>query len=197
MIMISGLWARIRGQADLLPNAPNYSDLPEHPNDDSLKVVLELALHEEEELANRANWLDTKTGAVVGFVIVSVAELLGFLFLASGEKAKFSTTHPYSLATLFFIGLAALVVASLVGLVELAPMGFRYGTSVEMLVPSVDQDTSGIRLLCVDSLRRSSGHNRRIVRRKAKLAKAAVIFVAVALLFYAAAVVMLFVSLLF
>lgn len=177
------------------PKSSISTDLPENPNDDSVKEVLALALHEEEQLANRANWLDTKTGAVLGFVIVSVAELLGFLFLASGERGKFSTAHPCWLATLFFIGLAALVVASLLGLLELAPMGFKYGASTELLAPHVDQNASGIRLLSLDSLRGTTAHNRGIVQRKATLTKAAVVFVAIALLSYAAAVVILFLSL--
>ncbi len=50
-------------------------------------MFFELALHEEEQLVDRANWLDdTKPGAVLGFVIVSVAELLGFLLLVEARK---------------------------------------------------------------------------------------------------------------
>ena len=80
------------------------------PNKECLEAVLKLALHEEEQLANRANWLDTKTGAILGFVIVSVAELLGFLLLASTEGIK-KTTHPCLLATVFVLGLLALIAA--------------------------------------------------------------------------------------
>jgi hypothetical protein len=189
--LLNALWSLIWGD----PKSPMNTDLPENPDDDSVREVLALALHEEEQLANRANWLDTKTGAVLGFVIVSVAELLGFLFLASGEKARFSTTHPYWLATLFFIGLAALLVASLLGLLELAPMGFKYGASTELLAPSVDRNASEIRMLCLGSLRGTVAHNRGIVQRKAKLTKVAVVFVAIALLSYAAAVAILFLSL--
>ncbi len=164
-------------------------------NPDSVKYVVEIALHEEEQLAGRANWLDTKTGAVLGFVIVSVAELLGFLFLASGEKAKLPGVHLCPFAMFFFVGLGALVVASLLGLFELAPMRFKYGASTELLAPHVDKPVNEVRMLCLDFLRGTVAHNRQIVSKKANLAKATVIFVAVALFCYAAAVAILFLSL--
>jgi hypothetical protein len=176
------------------PKSPVQA-LPEKQDDESVKYVLEIALHEEHELANRANWLDTKTGAVLGFVIVSIAELLGFLFLAIGEKAKLNTGHIVWFAILFFVGLGTLIVASILGLFELAPMGFKYGASTELLAPHVDKPVKEIRLLCLDSLRGTVGHNREIVQRKARLTKATVFFVAVALLSYAAAVAILFLSL--
>src|SRR6202521_4972001 len=117
-------------------------------NPESVEFALEIALHEEEQLAGRANWLDTKTGVVLGFVIVSVAGLLGFLFLASGERAKLtSIPHLCQFETFFFIGLGALVTASLVGLFELAPMGFKYGASTELVAPHVDQPPDKLRLL--------------------------------------------------
>src|SRR5713226_4992889 len=131
-------------------------NLPENPNEQSVTAVLELAVHEEEQLANRANWLDTKTGAVLGFVIVSIAELLGFLFLASVERTRFSTIHPYWVAAVFVTGLVALIVAMLLGLLELAPMGFQYGASTEFLALQVDKEAKEIRLQCLDSLRKTS-----------------------------------------
>ena len=76
-------------------------------SDSGTKLLLNFALHEEEGLAGRDNWLDTKTGAVLGFVIVSIAELLGFLFLASTEKGK-PIPYPSLLTILFFVGLVAL-----------------------------------------------------------------------------------------
>jgi hypothetical protein len=171
-------------------------DLPANPNHDSVRVVLELALHDEERLANRANWLDTKTGAVLGFVIVSVAELLGFLLLASREKGPFSTSHPCLLAAIFVLGLIALIVAMFLGLFELAPMGFQYGAPTEFLALQVDREVREIQMQCVDSLRKTSIINREIVRKKARLTKATVLAVGVALCFYAAAVAVLFFSLL-
>jgi hypothetical protein len=170
--------------------------LPTNPKQESLKLVLELALHEEEQLANRANWLDTKTGAVLGFAIVSVAELLGFLLLASREGTKLRITHPRLLAAVFVLGLVSLLFAMILGLVELAPMGFEYGASAEFLALQIDKEEQEIRLQCVDSLRKTSVANRAIVQKKAQLAKATAIAVGAALLCYAVAVVMLFYSLL-
>lgn len=177
--------------------AENMSD---EPGAGSLELVLELALHEEEGLADRANWLDTKTGAVLGFVIVSIAELLGFLFLASAEHPGghriFTIAHPYLTAVLFSIGLMAIVAAMISGLFELAPMGFSYGTSTEFLASQVDKPSSEIRAQCVNALRSTSVRNRAIVQEKAKLVKVTVFCVGVALLCYAAAVATLFFSLL-
>jgi hypothetical protein len=164
--------------------------------EESVKAVLDLALHEEEQLANRANWLDTKTGALLAFVIVSVAELLGFLFLASAERTKFRTNHPYWLAAIFALGLLALVGAMVCGLVELAPMGFEYGASTEFLAGQVEKDAKDIQMQCVDSFRKTSHKNREIVQKKAKLTKATTIFVGGALLCYTIAVAILFFSLL-
>lgn len=176
-------------------NVEQRVELPKNPDRESLKYVAEIALHEEQELAGRANWLDTKTGVVLGFVIVSVAELLGFLFLASGEKAKLPTAHLCLFATFFFVGLGALVAASFAGLIELAPMGFKYGASTELLAPHVDKPVEEVQMLCIDSLRSSAANNRGITARKAMLTKATVLLVAVALLCYSLAVGILFLSL--
>ena len=169
--------------------------LPANPKKESVQVVLELALHEEEQLANRANWLDTKTGAVLGFAIVSVAELLGFLLLASKDGTKLSITHPCLLAAVFVLGLVSLLLAMILGLVELAPMGFEYGASTEFLSLLIDKEEHEIRLQCVDSLRKTSVVNRAIVQKKAKLTKTTALAVGAALLCYTVAVVMLFYSL--
>ncbi len=167
----------------------------ENPNNESVEAVLQLAVREEEQLAHRANWLDTKTAAVLGFVIVAVAELLGFLFLASAEKSKFQTVHTCLLGLVFFSGLGALLVASLVGLAELRPMGFKFGAGAELLAPHVDEEPTKVRLLALDSLRGTISGNRRIVDKKASLTKVTVLFVAIALLLFAAAVTILFLSL--
>jgi len=176
-------------------NIEERTELPKNPDSKSLEYVAGIAIHEEQELAGRANWLDTKTGVVLGFVIVSVAELLGFLFLASSEKVKLPSAHLCLFATFFFVGLGALVAASLVGLVELAPMGFKYGASSELLAPKADRPIEEVQMLCIDSLRSSAANNRQIVSRKATLTKATVLLVAVALLCYAVAVGVLFLSL--
>jgi hypothetical protein len=171
--------------------------LPTNPNEESVKVVLKLALFEEEQLANRANWLDTKTGAILGFAIVSIAELLGFLLLASREERKLDIAHPWLLAGVFLLGLAAILVGMYLGLRELSPMGFAYGTSTQFLALQIDKDEKDVRLQCVDSLRKTTVANQAIVQKKAKLAKATALAVGVALLLYASAVAILFFSLFF
>lgn len=175
---------------------PTQESLPANPNEKSLETVLDLALHEEEQLANRANWLDTKTGVLLGFVIVSVAELLGFLLLASAERMNFRTAHPHWLGVVFALGLLALTIAMFLGLGELFPMGFEYGASTEYLALEVDKEPKEIRAQCLASLRKTSVKNRSIVQKKAKLIKGTAIFVAAALLCYAVAVGLLFFSLL-
>lgn len=168
------------------------------PHLDSIETVLKLALHEEELLANRANWLDTKTGAVLGFVIVSVAELLGFLFLASADHQsnKLAVAHPCLTAVLFSIGLLAIIAAMMLGLRELSPMGFQFGASTEYLSTQLHREASDIKVECINSMRGTSKKNRDIVNEKAKLAKLTVIFVGIAVLCYAIAVAILFFSLL-
>jgi hypothetical protein len=173
--------------------------IPENPNKESVRTVLELALHEEEQLAIRANWLDTKTGVILGFVIVSVAELLGFLLLASREginPSVKSTSHPYLLAIVFVLGLVALIAAMFCGLFESYPMGFQYGASTEILAGRVDKSPEEIEAQCLGSLRETAVHNRGIVHRKAWWTKATVVAVGAALLFYVVAVLILFFSLL-
>jgi len=170
-----------------------------NPNEESVETILKLALHEEEQLAHRANWLDTKTGVILGFVIVSVAELLGFLLLASREGINSSirsTPHPCLLAIVFVLGLAVLMAAMFCGLADLYPMGFQFGPSAEFLAGQVDKKPEEIAAECANSLRETSKHNRGIVQRKAKWTKATVVAVGAVLLFYALAVLILFFSLL-
>lgn len=96
--------------------------------------------------------MDTKTGAVLGFVIVSVAELLGFLLLASREGTKLSVRCPRLLALIFLLGLIALIASMVSGLLELAPMGFQYGPSAEYLAKQLHRDVESIRTECVETL---------------------------------------------
>jgi hypothetical protein len=128
-------------------------------------------------------------------VIVSVAELLGFLLLASREGINSSVTpepHPCLLAVVFVLGLLALIAAMFCGLFELYPMGFKYGPSTAFLALQVDKTPEEIAAQCVDSLRETSLHNRGIIQRKAWWTKATVVAVAAALVFYVVAVLILF-----
>jgi hypothetical protein len=166
--------------------------LNQSPANNSAKLVLDLALHEEQGLADRANWLDTKTGVVLGFGIVSVAELLGFLILASADHRHFGFPHRCLISLLFCAGLIALITGMFLGFAELGPIGFAYGPSTQYLANQFQRDEQDIRVECIQAMKETSAKNKIIIQRKARLLRLTVIFMAAALLCGAALAVILF-----
>jgi Kef-type K+ transport system membrane component KefB len=72
--------------------------------------------------------LDTKAGVLVGFVVASVAEILGFLILAATEPSGQSMqTRPLPPGLMYWVGagLVFVVLAAVLGVVALVPRTFR------------------------------------------------------------------------
>jgi ABC-type Na+ efflux pump permease subunit len=107
----------------------------------SAKFALDVSTAEQAEIDARVERLDTKAGVVLGFVIVSVAEILGFLLLIAGENHKLQVAHPYWVFTLFGVALASVGLATVLGCLELAPRRTHVGFDLKFM-QTIDPDLS-------------------------------------------------------
>ena len=82
------------------------------------------------------------------------------------------------------------------GFAELYPMGFQFGADLQKLSLLADREEKETQRKCLSLFETSSANNREIVEKKKRFLKGTVVFVAVALVCYAGAVVVLFLSLL-
>ena len=94
---------------------------------DAYKFAIEIATAEQQAIDERIERLDTKTGVILGFVIVSVAEILGFLLLIAGERHKLELVYPKAFVGLFVFALTCVLVATVLGCWEMFPRSTHQG----------------------------------------------------------------------
>jgi hypothetical protein len=94
---------------------------------ESKNFALDAAAEEQKEVDERIERLDTKTGVIFGFVVVSVAEILGFLLLIAGENHKLDIAHRCWFVGLFAFALACVVVTTVLGCWEMLPRRTHVG----------------------------------------------------------------------
>jgi len=85
---------------------------------------LQQALREIDAQNDDRNSLDTKTGVVLGFALVTLAQMVAALFTLPPERMHLGS-HPYFLALLFIAGSVAVALATVSGLLALRPVPFE------------------------------------------------------------------------
>jgi hypothetical protein len=97
----------------------NYMPIPE--------FAMQVATAEQHAIDERIERLDTKTGVILGFVVVSVAEILGFLLLVAGEKNKLEVLHRNWFEAVLVFALVCVSLATVFGCWELIPRKTHIG----------------------------------------------------------------------
>ena len=85
--------------------------MTDHADPGEIKEALKLGWKELEQQSQMRDHLDTKTGTILGFALVSVVEILGFLLLVAAEKDLFKTFGwlGWLFVTSFSVGLLRVV----------------------------------------------------------------------------------------
>ncbi len=159
------------------------------PGDDFL---YEYGMLELKQQSDNYDKLDEKTGVVLGFALISIAEILGFLLLGAVEKNRLTTSHPVVVTCFFYAGLLATVAAVVTGLLELLPRSFSTGPTLEDLRPLAGEKPEMIKAAMVHALDCACDQNDEVNDAKSNLALATAVLVGGSLFCYAVAAAYLF-----
>jgi len=141
--------------------------------------------------------LDSKTGVIVGFVVVSIVEILGFLLLAAAEAttpSQLSGSPIFSLRVVIFFGVGLLCsfLSTVFGLLALRVREFAIGFDYEKLVGGANLQVAELKTLFLDDLVASVRTNKQILEEKVMYAKIASSLVLAGLLCYTVVVAQVF-----
>jgi hypothetical protein len=161
------------------------------PGDDFLYEYGHLEL---KKLSDDFDSLDEKTAVVLGFALVSIAEILGFLLLGAAEQNHIHTTHPIAFSCFFYTGLGLTMASVFTGLLELLPRNYDAGPTLEDLRPLAGEAPEKIKAALIHALDTACDHNDDINTTKWRFAVATAILVGVSLICYAVAAAYLFAS---
>jgi hypothetical protein len=133
--------------------------------------------------------LDSKAGLVLGFAMVSLAEILGFLLLAAGENHKINSIHPRLVEGFFIAGLSLIVTGAIFSTLALYPRGFTNAPSIRVTSSELPSISSIINSFIVTGQR-----NDPILSKKARLTQIACVLVPLGLFCFAGDALLLFMS---
>src|ERR1039458_1482447 len=118
-------------------------------NSDTVTFLLQHALREIDAQNDDRNGLDTKTGVVLGFALVSLAQMVAALFTLPPDKMHLSS-HPHLLAMLFMGGSVAVGLATVFGLLALRPIPFEsFSVADDLANPNAEHDQLSRQILAI------------------------------------------------
>ncbi len=121
----------------------------EQSSPDAVNFLLQHALREVDAQNEDRNGLDTKTGVVLGFAIVSLAQMVAALFALPPDKMHLSP-HPHFLAFLFMGGSTSVSLATVFGLLALRPTAFSsFSVADDLAKPHVSHDQLSKEILTI------------------------------------------------
>jgi len=135
---------------------------------------------------------------ILGFVILSVAEIFGFLLLIAGERNKLAIVHPETFGGFVAFALICVLVATVLGYWEMFPrrthIGFslRFINAVDPGFPNEEAQAKAT----LDFLEETVVSKNRVLATKARLMILTVLFATAAVFAYVALVGLLIASLL-
>jgi hypothetical protein len=151
---------------------------------ESLKV--ELAAQ-----ANTFDQIDNKTGVALGFTFVAVGQVLASVFRIATDQSHFRTLHPCLVGEIFVLANISVLIAIICGAQARWPRSFHHSVEWEEndLNASLDEIKNKAYVVLLDITKQ----NDEINLDKGKWAKATYAFVGLALIFYVALTVLLYV----
>jgi hypothetical protein len=164
---------------------------------ESIDFVWEMGLNKIKDQIGVFDAIDSKTGVIVGFVVVSIVEILGFLLLAAAEAttpAQLSGTPIFSLCVQIFFGSGLLCsfLSTCFGLLALRIRAFAIGFDYEKLVGGASLTKAELQTIFLDDLLSSVRTNKQILDEKIRYARAATSLVLIGLLCYTVVVAQVF-----
>jgi hypothetical protein len=143
--------------------------------------------------------IDSKTGVIVGFVVVSIVEILGFLILAAAEATQPTQLHSSlafscAVGVFFFLGLVLSLLSTWLGLQAIRVRQFAIGFDYGKMLGLANLKETELKAIFLGDLLQSVNSNERVLNDKVKFAKAAAGLVLIGLMCYTVVVGMLFIS---
>lgn len=167
-------------------SVPNFDS----PND----FLFEMGMRELELQKEMRDHIDDKTGVVLGFALVSIIELLGFLLLVAAEKGYFGGIH-WTFFAVFGVGLASVLVSAVFCVLEIWPARYYYLDLGQLRLRAKDGGSSStLRASLLRRLAACSYMNDLRTERKNKMAMLAGISAGAALLAFAIAVLLIMIA---
>jgi hypothetical protein len=151
---------------------------------DAYKFAIDVATAEQRAIDERIERLDAKTGVILGFVIVSVAEILGFLLLIAGERNKLAVVHPKLFVGLFAFALTCVLVATVLGCWVMFPRTTHQGFAlrfIKIIDPDLHDEVRQAKATLL-FLEEAATSKYRVLSNKARLMMLTVLFAAAAVL---------------
>jgi hypothetical protein len=162
----------------------------------SIDFVWETGLTKIRDQIEIFDTLDSKIGVIVGFVVVSIVELLGFLLLAgadtNGQIIKGVSAFSLSVEVFFGMGLVCSFLSTVAGLVALRVRAFAVGVDYEKLVSGANLENQELKTLFLGDLVESVRKNMEVLKKKAWWATASSWLVLAGLLCYTVVVAQIF-----
>ncbi len=156
---------------------------PQQSDPETVNFLLQHALREIDAQNDDRNGLDTKTGVVLGFALVSLAQMVAALFALPPDKMHLSS-HPRLLALLFVGGSVAVSLATVFGLLTLRPTNFEsFSVADDLANPNVARDQQSRDILTI--LQAAIPANDAVFARKAGYSERTVYLVGIAVFCYA------------
>jgi hypothetical protein len=156
---------------------------PQQLNHESVNFLLQHALREIDAQNEDRSGLDTKTGVVLGFAIVSLAQMVAALFALPPDKIQLSP-HPHLFALLFIGGSVSVSLATVFGLLALRPTVFdSFSVADDLASPNISHDQLSQEILTI--LKDAIPANDAAFARKARYSDRTVYLVGIAVFCYA------------
>ena len=177
---------------------PNESLLKPDFMPESINIVWDMGLAKIRDQIGMFDALDSKTGVIVGFVVVSIVEILGFLLLAAADadptKSGGRPMLSSAVVTFFFFGLGFSFLSTCSGLFALRVHKFALGFDYEKMVQSANLQEKELKTAFLADILESVRANKETLDKKTIYAKIASILVLAGLLCYTVVVAELFVG---
>lgn len=161
------------------------------PDDEKYDLLLRLLKDELAAQANVFDQIDNKTGVALGFTFVAVGQVLASVFRMATDQNHFHTLHFYTVRGVFLLANISVLFAIIFGGAARWPRAFKH--SMEWSDDALDDAPLEIKKRAVRVLQEITKENDQTNHRKGRWAKPTYMFVALALLFYLALTVLLYV----
>jgi|SRR5579871_647914 len=171
------------------------SNSPSGPPSASVDLVFDSGLKKISDQILISDSLDSKIGLLLGFVVVSVAEVFGFLLLAAADNKHASPKFTQLIFFLFLINFILVLSATVTGIVGLGMRKFALGFKYDEMVARARYTPYDLKITFLDDLLQSCTQNSISLDQKQRFARVTLILVVATLLVQAIVSILLFVSL--
>jgi len=164
-------------------------------SDETHALMLEIGRLKIDSQQHVIQQLENKAAVVLGFALVSVVEVLGFLLLVAVEPVASPWIRPNGVRFFFICGILAIVAGSLSGLLALrgnASNAIRASRFLELSSGSVEVSSAEIDAALLEGMQAAMRRNSEVIRIKRAELLAAAALTAIGLCCYTVVVVELF-----